>query len=107
MDFYTVDTTTEKILAVVLYSPPVCIYLLYIFTLRVCDIISLEKKKNAKHKPKQEMGVRHPSYDYTSAESLSPRVIHVVQYQLYSSSAGISRLLFLPRLTVSYYHSPV
>jgi hypothetical protein len=45
MDFYTVDTTTEKILAVVLYSPPVCIYLLYIFTLRVCDIISLEKKK--------------------------------------------------------------
>jgi hypothetical protein len=40
------------------------------------------------------MGVRHPSYDYTSAESLSPRFIHVVQYQLYSSSAGISRLLY-------------
>ncbi len=57
MDFYTVDTKTEKIPTVALFTPVRpsvgTVFIYCIFTLRVCYIIPIEKKTPNKSKSKE------------------------------------------------------
>jgi hypothetical protein len=79
----------EKIPTAARYTAPAVrpsvgtVFIDCIFTLRV-ELYNTLRKENTKEKQKQGMGVRHPSYDYTSARKVSaegPTGL-TVQYQL-------------------------